>query len=809
MKYNQDLIAAYPGNQALALFRYYALNLSQALLDSQGGLSKEKLERVTLEAPFPVQFTAEGVFFHEFVPRQIAHFKAHYSPLKKQLARFRNLPLGEGAQDLIRHTLFLDKGVRLTTYDVRCAVLSSCLMPLRQTVGSCFATAPAKLIQTKSLEQVMLDLHELLYKGYLSRQLEDKEAKAPLCLDWVSLNLSLPTPKQALPLLYYCFEKASLPFDKTRYKPGPLDQVIKEQLRSKEHKRNYPYLIKMIDGMENHPLLRVWEYTLASYADFKISFSQYNLYTSVGLSHEVKGGVGEFIYNKLTTLFEEQKDVIKVSEEEIVVVDNHINMTQALIKQAGSIEKVHRYQRRLEAHLQHKAALTDEVHKKIRFEHKLSTLYVYLKDQYTKLFKDYFQEVYSPNLYEAKGEVFADAPAGFRLLYKGPYHEPHLWQLLEDSDQFVASLKDFFFLTLSWVKSQYEWEEGEVFIEDLITELGFYVESEAFIEGAKKRVAFKADNYKTPWSYISGGSMPTLMQAYFVKEKAFDTASKVVTAPADLLTFFVDTLKELPYEKVAPFEQDQNLPMLTTSPTHAFSLLPGSKAFRKGWEDPGFTYTWVRDEVITPQADFYDGIRLTQEEGQFLCMNLFKGLQVKISTSPFTRDLSVKAWSDQVMAYAKQEGLPITVDLLSPYLRQSLPLFNVKASSEAFEQLIGLDITSYPSPFISAKELFTLALSRDPKRYEVLLHTMQEQKWLPPAGLMVADTNWPLWFFSFVVSPIYGELELWRTDYFGLFGLPMHTWLPYLSEGGGQPWTLYTDPREYGFHVHYQRGIRA
>jgi hypothetical protein len=41
-------------------------------------------------------------------------------------------------------------------------------------------------------------------------------------------------------------------------------------------------------------------------------------------------------------------------------------------------------------------------------------------------------------------------------------------------------------------------------------------------------------------------------------------------------------------------------------PTHAFTLLPGFEKFREGWEDLGFSYTWVRDQLILPSKKILD-----------------------------------------------------------------------------------------------------------------------------------------------------------------------------------------------------------
>ncbi len=60
----------------------------------------------------------------------------------------------------------LDVEVELTDRHVICAILSALLCPLRQSVGSCFATAPAILVHEEQLELFLDDMQQLLYKGH-------------------------------------------------------------------------------------------------------------------------------------------------------------------------------------------------------------------------------------------------------------------------------------------------------------------------------------------------------------------------------------------------------------------------------------------------------------------------------------------------------------------------------------------------------------------------------------------------------------------------------------------------------------------
>ena len=72
----------------------------------------------------------------------------------------------------------------MTDSHARKAVLSALLSSLRQNVGSCFATAPAILIQQDQPANFLGDMGQLLGTGRILRVYEGAEYAAPLSLSW-------------------------------------------------------------------------------------------------------------------------------------------------------------------------------------------------------------------------------------------------------------------------------------------------------------------------------------------------------------------------------------------------------------------------------------------------------------------------------------------------------------------------------------------------------------------------------------------------------------------------------------------------
>lgn len=88
------------------------------------------------------------------------------------------------ADQIIRDTLQLDSHVVVTDGHTRRAVLSAWMSYLRQNVGSCFATAPAIIVQAEQPELFLTDLREILSTGRLKRTFGGVEYSVPLSTSW-------------------------------------------------------------------------------------------------------------------------------------------------------------------------------------------------------------------------------------------------------------------------------------------------------------------------------------------------------------------------------------------------------------------------------------------------------------------------------------------------------------------------------------------------------------------------------------------------------------------------------------------------
>lgn len=96
------------------------------------------------------------------------------------------------ADEIIRDTLQLKHSEIITNAHARRAVLSAWLSMLRQSVGSCFATAPGIIIHDEQPQLFIKDLISLLNTGRLTRVVKGIEYSVPLSHTWGTGDLNKP-----------------------------------------------------------------------------------------------------------------------------------------------------------------------------------------------------------------------------------------------------------------------------------------------------------------------------------------------------------------------------------------------------------------------------------------------------------------------------------------------------------------------------------------------------------------------------------------------------------------------------------------
>jgi len=764
---------------------YRAREISQLLVDEKGQLHP-------FERPLPHSYIPSGTSDGTIWDHQ-SNFLTRWNSDRELIKKFRrfSLPLcHRKAEEIVRTTLLLPASAPLTDAHVRRAAVCACLTPLRQSVGSCFATAPAILVQRHYLDLFIDDLYELLTTGRLRRVIEGVQYTVPLSLSFgvgdlrKVINPSLEF--WASPGLIAALETARLiPPDasfeqkvsRARDILLPLYQpsMTVEQLLAAATKHGEARLA--FKSVADNALLKSWEFTLASLSDIKMEFSKWNLSWSLGLHHQEKGGIGEALYEGLERKLQEANKKIEEYHQAVIEAFDQLKAAEALLKQASTEAEIRRLRAEAQARMHH-WRVCEELHDEFQLKAKVyAQFFSFLMRQYTSKFQEYFQEIYDPEMTELFTGPYEDRMSGFRLVYKHGRNDSSLWTFIYTPQQFVQALVDFFTLIENSILHACETQVEKKIVEEMTTSILQHVQSELFIKAAMARAGALA---RMPWSYLSGGTMDQLIPIYFRASSPPVKESREVPDALDLFIFLVETLKALPPKVTQRFLDDPSRGLLMESATHAFSLLPAF--FKEAWLDEGFTYTWIRDKFLLPGKEFYSEMKLSSDEQRELLRRL--SIEGEIFSSA-----SIETFSAQCPQ--------IPPDELAAFLYRTLPLIPASQSKAVLQKLSGVEEIILPASlpdFFSSQEIQLLAkaqIKTDIDRHAKVAARAQELK-LAPKACLFADTNWSQGYFAFIIHPISLNLEIWKSDKTGTRATPLPIIKTWLGKGKDFTWRVYT-----------------
>ena len=778
----------------------------------------------------------------------------------------------------------IDYHKRLTSADVKKAVLIACFTYLRQNIGSCFATAPAIIIQSTDIYQMVQDLSDLIHFCQLKKIVAGFEYVVPLSKGVGSGELKKPVQiiregKNYQPEIWFspglisAFEEIHILNKNDSYleKAAKLKKKIilyfKEKFAvdsfiittdeiinffaHKESKRSSD-LAKRAEEKFNSwtecPLLKAWEFTLASLSETKLKLTSWNLYASLGMSNQEEGGIGKKIYDAVNANLDETK-------HDIADLDRQIEASLVLVQTA-------------ESRLKHLANDSDANWSKADYQNKkaqynylleqredlmlksnsLVKFYDDLYDTYERLFKNYFQEVYDPDIEEVSSNPYDDAPAGFSLMFKHGRKDPLSWTMIKDAQTFVQCLIDFFLMTE--LEISFDLPPGlQPVLTNVISEVVLHLRSDEFIQTAFDRMALAHKTApikdplnnlhlieKKPWVYTSGGSMSNLISCYYGLDDEPSQTNIWIENELELLTFVIDTVKLLQFKEQKQIQQNRSrAALLAHSPTHAFSIKPGKEPFYTAWQTDIYTYTYARDNFVIPAQAFFGSIILNKDAINYLIDNLSAKLPPDLRAKLFDISSALEGPQTPITFYeflsSRLKSLGsfgrtisrfLSYEEISSTLYQELPLFSVyEAEQKITEVLQALSFDKQKineawqqlsflrgSAIIGAKSFHQVCknmvsiLSAE-ACFEIDYHAkifeiMRQFNFCSPMPFIFADTNWIEGEFAFVVNPCSMKLELWKSDYVGASGFPITSWKKWLN--GSKPnskWGIYNKMSEY------------
>ncbi|WP_348663389.1 hypothetical protein [Chlamydia vaughanii] len=593
-----------------------------------------------------------------------------------------------------------------------------------------------------------------------------------------------------------------------------------------------------------NPLLKSWEYTLATLSDSTSSSTLNHIRIALGWDEKDVHGMVHIIKEFIEEEVQNSRELIEKCEQtynEARVQLEYIEsrMRNPLNEQDNKILLMDHIRFRQELN----QALYDWNASQEKAK-KLLALPDFLLSFYTKVIPEYFRSSYDAFIQEFS-HLYTDAPAGFRVLFTHGRSHPNTWSPIYSINEFIKFLSEFFSSTEVDLLSKHGVLGIEKETSSLIYRIISALHTNSFQEGALTRIlqAYQQpvppsilnnlDKVShTPWVYVSGGTVDSLIHDYFENTEELTQVEKHAENAHELAAFFSDALKDLP-TAVKSYLEDGSHSLITSSPTHVFSVIAGSPLFREAWNNDWYSYTWLRDVWVKDHQDFLADTVLNQQ-GIYTFIERFctkYSLQdVALDFHDFCSDHSlmlpelydkasrflqeVLPKSETIFAlyqrrlahkivqdipYTSEQQLPDVLDNVSSYLGISsrlayekfqkliekfIPKLSLLSSGEIRHLFKGLLMESYQRLYFEEDMFLRLATA------------MRHHRLAYPAPLLFGDSNWAYSYFGFILHPGTQEIDLWQFNYAGLQGYPLENIHEQLSVQ--QPWTLYANPIDYG-----------
>lgn len=605
--------------------------------------------------------------------------------------------------------------------------------------------------------------------------------------------------------------------------------------------------------LADNALLKSWEYTVASFAETKATFSSWNFYSSLGLNQDDVNGIGPCIYKAVQAQLDELNNQTRQYQEQYDTMYGQVRYMETRVRTSSSESEgqwLRAELRSLLGEFKTIQEMRDETHAKAQ---NMASLYSVLVEIYDALFPKYFQEIYDADIHEVSVGPYDDSPAGFRLVYKFGRSNTSQWVPILNANEFIETLVSFFIATEVEIVSSPHFEGLKDIVSRIVSSIVAHVRTREFLESSLYRMARVHRSRiienplehldkveKKPWVYTSGGSMEALVGCYFGLLQRPTNTTRWVESPIELLVYLIDTIKQMPPKEQAALAKSLRPAMLMHSPTHAFLFTPRCKRFQELCASEAFTYTWVRDTVAIPMQRFVSNVVLDDAKMTYLISLLSERVPVSYrfrfkeifgrfygSMSPIEFRAHVINTMQEEMAFSSYGQTIISPSDIDAFLYSQIPLISLPQIKDQVEAILRempgiesgkipeiLEIldnhlgVSYETSILGAEGLQglvkgllclaykTTSLSWD--CHKQIACVMQKLGFAMPAPILFADTNWVTDYFGFTANPGTGNFELWRFDVTGTKGAPMSMWKHWLD--GTQrdpPWGVYIHPHEY------------
>jgi hypothetical protein len=806
--------------------KYIGLKFAGLLVDEKGELNKDlldELNQLLAEGPFVLGPAREGdvlIFGHI---RNCLRWLTESKEVQVAFRKFSPPLCHKKAEEVIRETLWPEPIKAVQTVHIRKAVIASWLTFLRQTTGSCFATAPAILIQQTDPLRFFKDIYDLLSTGQMKRTVDGKEYSVPLSLntgkgDLLKIGTSSPGLAMALESAGIAISNEIL----NRIKElGPLNVekllsallmehigLTQEDIEDEEHlsriqmtlllakqtavyyQRPSERALKVSDWKKKVlkacttfrtvtecALLRSWEYSIASFSDVKTEFARWNLYIGLGLHPDQKGGIGEFLYAQVNRHLQKCNAEIERLAEEYNQALNAVDALETMFRAAPSEARRNQIKSEMMTHNLNLSTILELRNELLAKSDALVGFFSSLIEQYDQKMQESFQELFDPALIGEEAHLYDDSSAGFRLVYKHGRLDASQWTVIYDGEHYIDCLRDFF--TVRENELHFPPVLGRELVSEITTALIQFIRTPEFLASALARS--KEKGRRSPWDYISGGTLQTLLMAYCNRNRPFTELSVVPRSEEDLFRFLASI--------------KGGAPLLMHSPTHAFIIFPGLFT-----SQPTYKKCVKWNEEMQEHIAHQVSNRLAEEE-RALFIHLVRQ-KPTAATNILFRTYLIEALSSRTKH---------SESIIDSVLYENSPLFCKTEAKEAVNQILrtmgrGEPVGQFDRSFYGAfdlsqitKAILLKAIGKAilPLDWDQKIVDTMRRLGILPNSVLFADTNWSGWYFGFVKNPTTERLELWRLNRTATQGFPMTDWKQWFDPSNTSAWVVLNQPKEY------------
>lgn len=841
--------------------RYLGWSAARWLIDETGEIDLVRVNtlRGMLEKSlYPLGPRMEGdaeIYAHLLLCLNDLAEKKELSVLLKKFS----LPLcHKKAEEIVRETIWPDEENRIGSVHVKRAALTAWLTLLRQTTGSCFATAPAILVQRYQPERFFKDLYDLLSIGQLRRTFEGKGYTVPFSPTpgMGDLQKTLSSFPNAEAMAYAPGLRISLdaaeffPFDM------PLGQKIGD-LRRRLSRIDTPvetpeklFKILMLDGLglteeeiaDEENLAKIQMTPLLAkqsavyyqrpsergkkVAEYKKKLAKacatFRALTECTLLRTWEYTIASFCDVKVDFarwnlyvglgLHPDQKGGVgdflyqiingklQAKNEEAARLHREY---EASFSSVRAIEVLLR-QAGSEGQIhQLKGQLSSAMHESNLAE-QMRDRAVAAAEALSNSFSSLIRQ-YDEKLQDHFQEIFDPS---VRALEAHQYEDsPAGFRLVYKHGRSDASLwtmihtEDEYLNSLRDFFSTVERDLivaeplGAEFAAEVTTEIVRYLFEPEFIISAKERS--RVQGRASPWDYVSGGTMQMMVQHYYGRTKPL-TETSFTPRSEEELAKFLKTVAE-----------GTTGPLLIHSPSHAFILMPDwiqLQSEANSVKNLQAIKRWKLDEEMQEHLAHRLSDRLNPLEKP-LFLHLFRQKFAAETNKQFRLRLI------ETLKSIPESRLKNPVEAVDSLLYENFPLFKSAEATIALETILRPLLGSQKieiqidANFIGAFELQqkakeeilrlgTAAFSSTDWDMEIATRARMANLSYP-APYLFADTNWAGWYFGWVINPASGEWELWRLNRTATQGIPMSEWKGFFSPQNRLPWVLLPVKKEY------------